>query len=254
MRHTSWVHSPPAPLAEQYLVTGEAPLDPVADRADVTRLLRLLAARETPTRVIRVYRPSPVAAFSGSDSNRPGFPDAEATARERGFPPVVRPAGGKAVVYDPSCLIAEVFRSPRQPDPRLDFEEVADRLHELLRGLGLDARIGELAGEFCPGRHSINVAGRRKVVGIAQRIYRTASLTSSVVMVRHAPHLRDVTAALYAQLGYPWEESTFGSLEDELPGHLLADLPDLLIAALTDGPATPCSLDDLEALLGQPEA
>ena len=39
-----------------------------------------------------------------------------------------------------------------------------------LQRLGLDARLGELAGEYCPGEFSVNLAGRSKVMGVGQRV------------------------------------------------------------------------------------
>ena len=70
------------------------------------------------------------------------------------------------------------------------FEAQSALLRDALAGLGADARIGELAGEYCAGAHSINLGGRIKVVGIAQRAIRHGALTTAVIVVGGGGRLR----------------------------------------------------------------
>ncbi len=49
--------------------------------------------------------------------------------------------------------------------------------------LGIDARIGELPNEYCPGRFSINAEGRIKLVGIAQRMNRRCIQMGAIIAV-----------------------------------------------------------------------
>lgn len=54
----------------------------------------------------------------------------------------------------------------------------------MLRRLDVpEARVGQVDGEYCPGEFSINVGGRAKVVGSAQRVTGTGALFSTVVQV-----------------------------------------------------------------------
>ena len=41
------------------------------------------------------------------------------------------------------------------------FEEVAGLIADALRALGVDARVGEVPGEYCPGAYSVNARRRR---------------------------------------------------------------------------------------------
>ena len=87
-----------------------------------------------------------------------------------------------------------------------------------LAALGADARIGELAGEYCPGPHSVNLGGRVKVAGIAQRAIRHGALTTAVVVVGGGANLRAVIAEVYGALGLAVDPATAGAIDDELPG------------------------------------
>src|SRR5699024_12667327 len=72
---------------------------------------------------------------------------------------------------------------------------------EVLRGIGIDARLGEIPGEYCPGEHSVNVAGRLKAIGTAQRVVSGAWLVSSSVVVEDPDPIRAVPTHAAAALG-----------------------------------------------------
>jgi hypothetical protein len=115
-------------------------------------------------------------------------------------------------------------------------------LRDVLAGLGLDARIGELPGEYCAGAHSINLGGRLKVVGIAQRAIRSAALTTAVVTVAGGPRLRAVITDVYGALGLDVVPATAGTIDELLPGITAAHVADRVAAAY--GAAAPRPLDD----------
>jgi lipoate-protein ligase A len=150
----------------------------------------------------------------------PGFSEACAAARRRGYTPVVRPAGGHAAVYDEHCLVVEHVTREEDVTAGLQarFEAQSALLRDALAGLGADARIGELAGEYCAGAHSVNLGGRIKVAGIAQRAIRHGALTTGVVVAGGGANLRDVIAEIYGALGLAVVPETAGALDDELPG------------------------------------
>jgi octanoyl-[GcvH]:protein N-octanoyltransferase len=107
--------------------------------------------------------------------------------------------------------------SPREVIRRR-FDETAAVLVEAFRGLGADARVGEVPGEYCPGEHSINVRGRAKVAGIGQRVVAGASHVGGVIVVDGSDPIRDVLDPVYEALDLGWDPATVGSLADEVPG------------------------------------
>ena len=169
------------------LVEGPAGGDPVLDVAMAHALLELVASGQRPP-VVRCYRPHPTVAFGRRDRFLEGFPDAAAEARRHGFTPVIRGAGGRAAAYHQDCLIFDEVMPAGASTAgiRERFADDASRQAEALRGLAVDARVGEVPGEYCPGQFSVNARGRVKLIGAAERIVRGSWLHSSVVVVESA--------------------------------------------------------------------
>jgi lipoate-protein ligase A len=202
---------------------------PAFDAAVSRALLEGIAAGHTPP-TLRLYAPGDVLAFSVFDRTRAGFSRAVSRARAHGFQPVLRLAGGRAAVFHGGC-VAFAWSSPA-PDPRHGirrrFDDMAEIARAALRGLGADARIGPVPGEYCPGAHSVNARGRTKLVGIGQRVIRGAAHVGGVVVVREGQRVRDVLVPVYRELGFDFDPRSVGSLEDEV-GPVS---PDDVIAAL----------------------
>jgi octanoyl-[GcvH]:protein N-octanoyltransferase len=169
---------------------------------------------------IRIFSPQPTAAFGRRDTKEPGFARSAGAAAELGFVPVVRACGGRLAAYhDGTVVIDHVLReSNAQAGMHERFVHYSSLHAEVLRELGLDARIGELPGEYCPGAYSVNAGGRFKVVGSAQRITRNGWLFSSIIQVTGSRRTREVLKAAYWEMGYPLDPSTIGSIEDVVPG------------------------------------
>lgn len=181
-------------------------------------LMRQVAAGELGA-TIRVYRPRPAAAFSKRDTLRPGFLAAARAAEARGFEPVVRSPGGSAAAYHEQSLGVDIVRPDRDVVARVNerFEQAAQTLAVALATLGVDARVGEVPGEYCPGAYSVNARGEIKLVGIAQRLIRGAALLGAVIVVRDGAGIREVLRDVYAALELEWVETTAGAVADELP-------------------------------------
>jgi lipoate-protein ligase A len=172
------------------------------------------------TSVLRLYRPSPTVAFGRLDALRPGFGAAVAAARAHGFEPVLRAPGGHAVAYHAGCLgIDEVIG---EADPiagmHYRFRASGERLAGALRALGVDARVGRVPDEFCPGDFTVNARGAVKLVGTAQRVVRHASLLAASVVVRDAGPVREVLRDVYRALELDWDVRTAGGVADEVAG------------------------------------
>ena len=123
---------------------------------------------------------------------------------------------------------------------------------EALRGLGVDARVGEVPGEYCPGEFSVNARGRVKLIGGAERIVRGSWLHSSVVVVESAGPIRLVLTDVYAALGLDWDPGTTGAVADEAPDVGLDDVRRALLDAYAARyELVPASLGDLERARAQ---
>jgi octanoyl-[GcvH]:protein N-octanoyltransferase len=201
------------------LVRDSFPDPEELDTAVSHATLRLVAEGRLPA-TLRVHRPGAVVAFGPRDRVAPGFPQAVAAARSHGFGVVERLAGGRAAVFHQGTIAF----SWAIPDPRARegirsrFEVLAGIVVDALRGLGVDARVGELPGEYCPGEHSVNAGGRTKVMGVGQRIIDGAAHVGGVIVVTGADRVRDVLIPVYRALDLSWEPATVGSLEEEVPG------------------------------------
>ena len=117
----------------------------------------------------RLARTAPTLSFGRLDAHADGFGEAVAAAQAQGFAPVHRLSGGRAAVWHEGTLA--FGHAVREDDPRSGtherFAALAALLEGALRDLGLDAHVGELPGEYCPGAYSLHLSGRVKVVGIA---------------------------------------------------------------------------------------
>ncbi|CAM02429.1 lipoate-protein ligase A [Saccharopolyspora erythraea NRRL 2338] len=198
--------------------------------------------------VLRVYRPTaPVVAFSRRDSHLPGFDAAVRAARDAGFQPLVRPQGGRAVAYTEQSVVVDHV-SPHPDFPAGLNERFTDYGHlwaDVLREHGVDARVGAVPGEYCPGAYSVNARGVVKLVGTAQRLVRQAWLFSAVAIFDGAEVLRPLLTEIYAHLGLDFDGSSVGSVREEVPDLDLERFESAVIAsygALTE--LTPTALDD----------
>jgi octanoyl-[GcvH]:protein N-octanoyltransferase len=168
--------------------------------------------------VLRVYRPAPTVAFGRLDALRPGFADAVAAARSHGFEPVLRAPGGHAVAYHEGCLGIDELLGEDDPIAGMHerFAASGRLLAGALRSLGVDARVGPVPGEFCPGEFTVNARAEVKLVGTAQRVLRHASLLAASVAVSDSARLRAVLVDVYAALGLDMRAETVGGVGDEV--------------------------------------
>ena len=198
----------------------EAAREPALDVAVAHALVRCVGERGEGA-VLRIYRPAcPTVAFGQRDTRRPGFQAAADAARRFGFAPVVRAPGGRAVAYTRQALVVDHISASAQPPSAIDdrFREYGDLWVAVLRELGVDAQVGAVPGEYCPGAFSVNARGVVKLVGTAQRVVRGAWLFSSVVVLGDEAALRPVLAEVYRCLELPFDAESVGSVAGEVPG------------------------------------
>lgn len=212
---------------------GEVGNSALSDTALSHALLRAVDAGDAPES-LRLYRPLDALAFSVLDRTRPGFARAAAFAQEQGFEPVLRLAGGRAAVFEHRAL-AFAWTVPARDARagiRARFAALSDRLARALRTLGIDAQVGEVEGEYCPGEFSVNARGVVKLVGVGQRVVRRAAHVGGVVIVRGAPRIAALLETVYRELGYPLDPSRTGAVADECPGLTADAVADALLAEL----------------------
>lgn len=195
---------------------------------------------------VRLSRPGRVVAFGRRDCISPGYAEAVAAARSRGFAAMERIAGGRAAAYTEGTLSLTITVADTAPARRTSarFEQAAGLARDALGALGVDARVGEVEGEYCPGAFSVNAGGSRKLVGIGQRMIKGAAHIGFVIAVRDAGTVRGVLEPVYGSLGLEWNPDTVGAVDQDLPSVGLEDVERALLERLAaDAVLTPGSLD-----------
>jgi lipoate-protein ligase A len=181
--------------------------------------MQRVAAGELPE-TLRLARPGPMVAFAKQDAVAPGYADAVRAARASGFDAVLRLAGGRAAVFHEQTIALAHAVPDAAPRTGIHsrFARTADLIAHALRELGVDAHVGEVPGEYCPGGYSVNARDTVKLAGIGQRIIAGASHMGGVIVVGAAGRVRDVLVPVYEALDLSWDPSTAGAVEDEVDG------------------------------------
>jgi octanoyl-[GcvH]:protein N-octanoyltransferase len=190
--------------------------DPALDTAVSRALMLRVAAGELPE-TLRIARPGAFVAFAKRDAVAAGYRNALAAAREAGFEAVLRLAGGRAAIFHEGTIELGHARPDADPRPGIHerFESTADRIAAALRSLGVDARVGEVPGEYCPGRYSVNARGEAKLAGIGQRVVAGGSHTGVVLVVSGEDRIKHVLGPVYEALELPWRPEATGSVTAE---------------------------------------
>ena len=191
--------------------TGHPALDTAISRV----LLERVDRGELPA-TLRLSRPSSIVAFSSRDARTPGFDAAAAASAAAGFTPVLRLAGGRPAVFTPTTIAFSWSVPTAAPSSGIveRFTTLSGCLAAAFTALGVDARVGEVEGEYCPGQYSVNVTGRHKVAGVGQRLLRRAAHTGGVVVVDGAEQINRVLLPVYAAMGVHFDPAATGSLAD----------------------------------------
>jgi len=176
-----------------------------------------------------VWAPHRHVAFGRRDANAEGYDRAKTLARKRGYVPVERQVGGRAVAYTGST-VAFSYARPGADRTAIDrrYADAVGRVRGALADLGVDASEGEPEGAFCPGTHSLQAQG--KVAGLAQRVRRDVAVVGGIVVVRDRGAIADVLDPVYGALGVPFERGAVGSVA----GAGGQDDPDAVCRALVD--------------------
>jgi octanoyl-[GcvH]:protein N-octanoyltransferase len=213
------------------LITESFPDDPALDAALARATLERVAAGDLPE-TVRLARPWRVVTFGKRDVISPGYPAALRAARHAGFEAVLRLGGGRAAAFHEGTVVLAHAMPDDDPRPRIHarFEREAELVAGALRGLGVDARVGEVPGEYCPGRYSVNAGGRTKLAGLGQRLIAGGAHVGAVIVVDQAELLREALVPVYEALELEWDPATAGAVSEEAPGIAVDDV----VAALRE--------------------
>jgi lipoate-protein ligase A len=210
---------------------GESILDTAISHA----MLRRVAAG-TVAESLRLYTPDRALLFSSLDTRRPGYARAVSLAEQSGFPSLIRLAGGHAAMFLEES-IAFAWASP-DPDARLHirqrFEALSLWIMTALQRLGLDARVGPVAGEYCPGEYSVNIGGQVKVMGVGQRVIRGGAHVGGVLTVAETPLLRETLTLIYQALEVEFQPETAGGIADFDPSLGVEDVMTAMLEVLSE--------------------
>jgi len=189
-----------------------------------------VAARELPE-TLRIARAGTTVAFAKRDAVAPGYEEAVRAAREHGFEATLRLAGGRAAIFHDGTM--EIGHAVPDEEPRAGiherFERTARRLAGALGRVGVDARVGAVPGEYCPGRYSVNARGAVKLAGIGQRVVGGGSHTGVVLVVDGEERINGVLGPVYEALGLDWDPRATGSVRSETPSATWDSIRDALV-------------------------
>ncbi len=211
---------------------GTSFLLPVEDMERVRQLLAGVNGSRNGS--LRIYRPQPTAAFSPRDTTLPSYTNSAEAMRALGFTPVERRAGGQLAAYDRSTLVIDLVAY--HPDPRpgviARFQLLAEAIAGVLRSFSIDARVGAVPGEYCPGSYSVNAGGRVKLAGLAQRIGRHGFHLGAVIAVEESGAVRNAIAEAYRILGFSFDPDSFGAIGSKAAGTDFSSLRHALLTAI----------------------
>lgn len=214
--------APPVDARVVATAPGSTALRTVIDREPAPLALQIARSQQLLSAVasggqpetFRIYRTGPAVAFGPADQRHARYPAAVRASRREGFETAVRLAGGRPVAFHEGT----VGFSWTVPDAegrkhiRDRFEITASICRDALHSLGVDARIGPIDGEYCPGQYSVNASGVVKLVGLGQRIVRGAVHVGGVVVVSGEECVRSILSPVNQALGIDWDPRVVGSV------------------------------------------
>jgi octanoyl-[GcvH]:protein N-octanoyltransferase len=169
--------------------------------------------------ILRFRRPRPTAAFSPQDTTHPDYERIKEQARANGFEPIERGTGGRLTMFDEHALAITLIWPHAEPHAHTirRYEIFSNAIARALMTLGIDARVGELPNEYCPGKFSINAGGKVKLVGIAQRMNRRCVQMGAIIAVERSEIVCAAIADAYAAMALPFDAKTYGALAELAP-------------------------------------
>ena len=198
-----------------HVITGGLTDDAALDTATSRAILQAVNAGELPE-TLQVGTPHRVVAFGKHDSLAPRFREAVDIAVNHDYDPTVRIAGGRAVVFHPGTVRFAWTIPEQEPAKSMHarFATLAEAVVKTLRELGVDTEIGKLPNEYCAGSYSVHIASGGKVMGVGQRLARSAAQGGGMIVVNNAVSINAVLGPIYENLDVPFDPTMTGALSD----------------------------------------
>jgi len=215
---------------ELNVISGHLSNDAALDTATSRAILERVGAGDLPE-ILQVGIPHRVVAFGRHDALSPRFEDAVTMAATHGFDATVRIAGGRAVVFHQGTVRFAWTIRTAEPAKTMHrrFETLAEAVVRALGSVGADAEIGELPGEYCAGQYSVHLAGGAKVMGVGQRLSRSAAQVGGMIVVSDSSSINEILVPIYEVLGIPIDPRATGSVAD-----VVAVRPETIATRLTE--------------------
>ena len=112
------------------------------------------------------------------------------------------------------------------------YEILSGAIASGLHSLGIDARVGELPNEYCPGKYSVNAEGRIKLVGVAQRMNQRCLQMGAIISVTHSDEACAGIAEAYRGMGLNFDPQTYGAISDLKPSVSFAEVKDVFMKSV----------------------
>lgn len=153
-------------------------------------------------------------AFGPRDRRAPGYERARAAAEERGYEPVERSVGGRAVAYTGRTVAFAVARPDDGARGGLTarYDDARERLVATLIALGARVEAGEPPRSFCPGDNGVRAVGGGKVAGLAQRVRADATVVAGCVLVDDRAAQREILGPVSRALDLSFDPASVGDL------------------------------------------
>lgn len=215
------------------LVRDSYPAIPGLDTTLARALLRSVSAGDL-GETFRIYSPGRILAFGKRDATEAGFRRAAEAARSHGYVPLVRLAGGRAAVFHEHTLAfgwTLPIDDPREGIQRR-FEALAELLVKAFSRVGVASTVGEIPGEYCPGRFSVHHDEGRKIMGVGQRLAKNAAHVGGVIVVDGADAINEVLDPVYGALGVEFDRAATGSMREVAPALTVRQVADAIVSEL----------------------
>lgn len=212
----------------------------------VARVLMDQVAMGDRSATVRLSRPGRVVAFGRRDTVSPRYLEAVAAAGRAGFRGMERLTGGRVAAHAEGTMVLALTMPEATPAEGTGrrFRDGAELVRSALADLGIDARTGPVAGEYCPGEWSVNGEGRIKLAGIGQRMIKGAVHVGFVIVASGSDAIRSALVPVHDALDLEWDPATAGAADDLLPGLTVDDVEAALLARLgTTAELIPAELD-----------
>lgn len=183
--------------------------EPVRDR-DITASLLDDVGTAGGTRT-RVWRPGRQISFGPRDVRHPGYTEAVAEAKSRGYSIAHRSLGGRPVAFTENTVAILHVGPVHEEEIGERYDRVGRAIARVLGELGVDLERGSPPGAFCPG--SYGLAANGKIVGLAQRVRAEVAAVGAVVIIAGEREIADVLAAVYGALDLEFDPETVGSIQ-----------------------------------------